>query len=175
MADFKHFVYQDATIEFVTASAQTCLLLEHTAETDKETFIEKSLYLLPLLYLKTHILQVPDTLLDGEPQHFVAEEDYNYVRLGVQRVLGSDDAYIEVFVEDMKYNDEPVTAYISENMADIYQELKDMAASFQTGQEEVMNDAVAACLIAFREHWGIKLLNAMRALHVLSLSPPDED
>lgn len=49
-----------------------------------------------------------------------------------------------------------------------------MAAAFQTGQEEVMNDAVLACLVAFREHWGQKLLNAMRALHALSLLS-DED
>lgn len=170
-----HFVYQDSTIEFVTVSAQTCLLLEHVSEIGKADFIHKILYLLPLLYLKTHLLEEPDTILDGEPQHFVTEEDYNYIRLGIHELLGTDDAYLEVFMEDMRYNDEPITAYISENLADIYQEIKDMAASFQTGQEEVMNDAVAACLTSFREHWGQKLLNAMRAIHALSLSTADED
>lgn len=94
--------------------------------------------------------------------------------IGRKNLLGTDDAYLEVFLNDIQYSDEPITAYISENLADIYQELKDMAAAFQTGQEEVMNDAVLACLVAFREHWGQKLLNAMRALHALSLLS-DED
>ena len=150
------------------------ILLEHTAEIDRHEFIEKILCLLPLLYLKTRLLQQPEALLDGEPQHFVQEEDYNYIQSGVKNLFGTDDAYLEVFLNDIQYSDEPITAYISENMADIYQELKDMAAAFQTGQEEVMNDAVLACLVAFREHWGQKLLNAMRALHALSLLS-DED
>lgn len=169
MAETKHFVYQDATIEFVTVAARTCLFLEHAMETERQEFIEKMLCLLPLLYLKTRLLKEPEALLDGESQHFVQEEDYNYIQLGVKNLLGTDDAYLEVFMNDMQYSDEPITAYISENLADLYQELKDMAAAFQTGQEEVMNDAVLVCLVAFREHWGQKLLNAMRALHALSL------
>ena len=174
MTEAKHFVYQDTTIEFVTVPAQTCLFLEHTAETNRHEFIAKILCLLPLLYLKTRLLNEPESLLDGEPQHFVQEEDYNYIQSGVKNLLGTDDAYLEVFLNDIQYSDEPITAYISENLADIYQELKDMAAAFQTEQEEVMNDAVLACLVTFREHWGQKLLNAMRALHALSLLP-DED
>ena len=174
MTEAKHFVYQDATIEFVTVAAQTCLFLEHTAETNRHEFIAKILCLLPLLYLKTRLLNEPESLLDGEPQHFVQEEDYNYIQSGVKNLLGTDDAYLEVFLNDIQYSDEPITAYISENLADIYQELKDMAAAFKTRQEEVMNDAVLACLVAFREHWGQKLLNAMRALHALSLLS-DED
>ena len=169
MAETKHFVYQDATIEFVTVAAQTCLFLEHSAEYERHDFIEKILCLLPLLYLKTRLLKEPEALLEGEPQHFVQEDDYNYIQAGVKNLLGTDDAYLEVFLNDIQYSDEPITAYISENLADIYQELKDMAAAFQIGQEEVMNDAVLACLTAFREHWGQKLLNAMRALHALSL------
>jgi len=33
-----------------------------------------------------------------------------------------------------------------------------------------MNDALVACLEAFGEHWGQKLLNALRALHALRFS-----
>ena len=62
------------------------------------------------------------------------------------------------------------TAYISEGLADIYQELKDLAAAFQTGEEAIMHDAVVACREAFAAHWGQKLLAVMRALHSLSHS-----
>ncbi len=190
MTDQKGLIYQQTTIEFVTVAAQLCLLLEHLTGHEKDEAIDQLLCLLPLFYLKTRLLErklspaagnshgadTPDQA-DSEPkedwedydgaQRFVQEEDYNYIAEGVKQLLGSDDAYLEVFVDDMRYSDEPVTAYISENIADIYQEAKDMAAAFQTGQEAVMKAGVAACVAAFRDHWGQKLLNAMRALHTL--------
>ncbi len=163
----KHYVYQQDVIEFVTVAAQTCLFLEHTNELERSDFLAKVTRLLPLLYLKTSMLTQPEPELDGYIERFVTEEDYNYVRSGVQNILGTDDAYLEVFMDDMRYSDEPITAFISENLADIYQELKDMAANYQTANEEVMNDALLGCLEAFREHWGQKLLNVLRALHAL--------
>ncbi len=66
------------------------------------------------------------------------------------------------------YTDEVQTAYISEGLADIYQELKDMAAAFQTGEEAVMHDAVVLCREAFEIHWGRKVLAVLRALHEIS-------
>ena len=108
-------------------------------------------------------------MLDEDPQRFVTEEDYNYALIRVRDLLGSDDAYLDVFVDQGVYTDEVQTAYISEALADIYQELKDMAAGFQTGEEAIMNDAVVVCHEAFNEHWGQKLLAVMRALHAISV------
>ncbi len=170
----KHYVYQQDVIEFVTVAAQTCLFLEHTSELERADFLTKTTRLLPLLYLKTTMLTEPAPELDGYVERFVTEEDYNYVRSGVQNLLGTDDAYLEVFMDDMRYSDEPITAFISENLADVYQELKDMAANYQTANEEVMNDALLACLEAFREHWGQKLLNVLRALHALWIEAPSD-
>ncbi len=170
----KHYVYQQDVIEFVTVAAQTCLFLEHTSELERADFLTKVTKLLPLLYLKTTMLTQPEPELEGFTEQFVTEEDYNYVRSGVQNLLGTDDAYLEVFMDDMRYSDEPITAFISENLADIYQELKDMAANYQTANEEVMNDALLACLEAFREHWGQKLLNVLRALHALWIEAPSD-
>lgn len=163
-----HYVYQQSTLDFVTVAAQTCLLLEHTQETEREEFIEQALRLLSLLYLRTRMLESSSPELDGEPQQFVQEEDYNFVRLGIQQLLGSDDTYLSVLTDNSRYTDEPCTVSISEDLADIYQELKNMAANFQTGQEAVMNDAVYECQRQFHEHWGQKLLNAMAALHAVS-------
>ena len=84
-------------------------------------------------------------------------------------IFGSDDAYLEVFVEEMQYSDEPITAFISENIADIYQELRDLCNNFQLEDEDVQNDALYAYVEAFEQHWGQKLLNVLRPLHVLLL------
>jgi len=162
------FIYQDATIAFVTAAAQTCLLIEKAGEHERDEWCEQMLRLLPVLYLRTRLLEPAQTVMDEEPQRFVTEEDYNFALVGIRELLGSDDAYLDVFVDRGIYTDEVQTAYISEGLADIYQELKDLAAAFQTGQEAIMNDAVVLCREAFDIHWGQKLLAVMRALHALS-------
>lgn len=165
-----HYVYQEAAIEFVTVAVQLCLYLEQSAEQEKDEFIEKMLCMLPLLYLKAKLLPKSVEEMDGYPERFVSETEYEDMRQMLASKLGSDDAYLEVFVEDMRYSDEPITAFVSENIADIYQEIKDLACNYQTRDEAVMNDALVSCMDGFEQHWGQKLLNVLRALHALSLS-----
>ena len=169
----KSYIYDDSTIAFVTAAAQTCLLVEKASEHEKSEWREQLLRLLPVLYLRTLLLTQEESVMEEEPQRFVTEEDYNYVLVGMRELLGSDDAYLDVFVDRGIYTDEVQTAYISEGMADIYQELKDMAAAFQTGEEAIMHDAVVVCRESFENHWGQKLLAVMRALHALKNETED--
>ena len=164
----ERFVYKESTIAFVTAAAQTCLLIEQCAEQEREAWREQMLRLLPVLYLRARLLEPAETMMEDEPQRFVTEEDYNMALVGIRNLLGSDDAYLDVFVDQGVYTDEIRTAYISEGLADIYQELKDLAAAFQTGEEAIMNDAVVLCREAFFEHWGEKLLAVLKALHEIS-------
>ena len=162
------FIYKDSTIAFVTAAAQTCLLVEKSNEYEREEWREQMLRLLPVLYLRTRLVDQEELMTEDEPQRFVTEEDYNYALAGIRNLLGPDDAYLDVFVDQGIYTDEVQTAYISEGIADIYQELKDLAAAFQTGEEAIMHDAVVLCREAFETHWGRKLIAVMRALHEIS-------
>lgn len=170
-----HYVYQEPAIEFVTVAVQICLYLEKAEEHDKADFIEKMLCLLPLLYIKARLLPKSSEEMDGYPERFVTEQEYEDLRQTIAQTLGSDDAYLEVFMEDMRYSDEPITAFISENIADIYQEIKDLACNYQTREEAVMNDALVNCLEAFEQHWGQKLLNVLRPLHALLLTIDNSD
>ncbi|MCR5533133.1 MAG: DUF5063 domain-containing protein [Paludibacteraceae bacterium] len=162
------FIYKDSTVSFVTAAAQTCLLIERCNDHERDEWCEQMLRLLPVLYLRTRLLEPAELMMEDEPQRFVTEEDYTFALVGIRNMLGSDDAYLDVFVDNGVYTDEVQTAYISEGLADIYQELKDLAAAFQTGEEPIMNDAVVLCREAFDSHWGQKLLAVMRALHALT-------
>lgn len=165
-----HIVYSKNVIEFVTVAAETCLFLEHAADFSREDFVVKSVKLFPLLYLKASLIDIPSSVFDEGAERFVTEEDYLYVREQVEQLLGADDSFLEVFHPDMALSDTPIAAFVSENIADVYQELKDFAANFQLGEVDIMNDALVACLEAFGQHWGQKLLNAMRALHALRFS-----
>ena len=169
-----HYVYQQPAIEFVTVAVQLCLYLEQIEGQDKSEFVEKMLCLLPLLYLKARLLPKTTEELDGFPERFVSEQEYEDIRQKVAQCMGADDTYLEVFVEDMRYSDEPITAFVSENIADIYQEVKDLACNYQTRDEAVMNDALVNCIEAFEQHWGQKLLNVLRPLHAVACEGEQE-
>lgn len=162
-----HIVYSTSVIEFVTVTAETCLFLEHCSEFSSTDFVQKTVKLLPLLYLKASLLEVPNAVFDDIPERFVTEEDYLFIKEQIEQLLGPNDSFLETFHPDMAISDTPIAAFISENLADVYQELKDFAANFQLADIDTMNDALVACLEAFGNHWGQKLLNALRALHAI--------
>lgn len=67
----------------------------------------------------------------------------------------------------MKYSDTPITASISEDLSDIYQDLKNFITVFERGVTDNMNDALYFCIENFKSYWGQKLVNVLRALHSL--------
>lgn len=161
------FIYSKGAIEFVTVAAETCLFLEKSSELSKEEFVIKSIKILPLLYLKSTIIDKGDLEPEDETERFVTEEDYLYVKRQIELMLGLDDVFLETFHPDMPYSDTPIASFISENLADVYQELKDLTANYQLEDVAIMENALYACLQTFEEHWGQKLLNALRALHAI--------
>ena len=89
--------------------------------------------------------------------------------------MGEKDEYLEVFMEDMKYSDSPILATISENLADIYQELKNFVMSYKHAADEAqMLNALADVKENFQFSWGQKMVNVMRALHEVRYAEVDE-
>ncbi len=83
----------------------------------------------------------------------------------LKRQFGTADDYLEVFDERFNESETPVPSSLAENMADIYQDIKDFLLLYQTGTKEVMNDALWECRMNFENIWGQKLVNSMRAIH----------
>lgn len=157
-------VYSRPVIDFITISTEYCRQLEQCGETERESFIGVMLNLLPMLYLKANMTgEIPEEM--GYNELKVTEEDYNFVRSNISRLLGANDDYLDVFAKDFKYSDQPVLQTISENLADIYQILRDLVEVFRNGYEEAMTVALYEALDEFHIQWGQKLLGALRALH----------
>lgn len=158
-------IFDKNTVEFVTVVAEFCGFMERVSDMKRRDFVDKSLKLLPLLYLKASLLPVCERMDESDPETFVTETDYEVLRSSVASLLGEYDDYLDVFLEDMAYSDTPIHQSISECLADIYQPLKDFICVFQLGLEQTMNDSLAICRELFAEFWGQRLVNVMRALH----------
>lgn len=171
----QHPIYSNKVIEFVTVAAEFCSFMEKCEGISVKTFFEKMTKLLPLLYLKTSLLPELEEESEEEISQFVTEEEYEYTQEQVRNVIGQYDEYLEVFTPDMQYSDSPILAHISEDLTDIYQDLKDMVANFQTANQSVMNDAILNCQQNFESFWGQKSLNALRAMHNVLYSGAELD
>lgn len=158
-------IFDKNTVEFVTVSAEFCNFLECVHQMNRNVFIDKSLKLSSLLYLKASLLPKAIRMDDFPPEVFVTEGDYDRVRISIYKLMGSDDDYLDVFLDDMAYSETPIKQEISETLADVYQPLKNFVCIYQLGVAQTMNDALAICREQFIEFWGQRLLNAMRALH----------
>ena len=169
--NFEHQVYDKNTIEFVTVANEFCLLLESSAKISKMDFIDRSQKLLPLLYLKASLLPKVENEFEDEIEKFVGEGDWAYIRTAVIEKMGANDEYLEVFDEGMRDSDEPIVASISENFADIYQDLKDFLTSYRIASVEIMNDALWDLNNSFYQHWGQAIVNSLRAIHSLLAHP----
>jgi hypothetical protein len=168
---FREIVYSRDTIEFVTVAVQYCGYFEsfrNEGEGEGETELtDKLTKLLPLLYLKASLVPETDMINEEEPEITVTEEHYNYITSKLYNVFLNKDTYLEVFLQDMKYSETPIAASISEDLADIYQDLKNFITVFERGITDNMNDALYVCMENFRSYWGQKLVNVLRALHSL--------
>lgn len=164
----KEIVYSRDTIEFVTVAVQYCGYFESFEDVSEAELIDKLTKLLPLLYLKAALVPETDIINEEEePEITVTEADYNYISSKLYDVFQNNDAYLEVFLQDMKYSDTPITASISEDLSDIYQDLKNFITVFERGVTDNMNDALYFCIENFKSYWGQKLVNVLRALHSL--------
>ena len=168
-------IFDRDVVEFVTVAAEFCKYLEQAEGKHRTTFVDTTLKILPLLYLKATLLPPCETLGDDLPEHYVTEETYEVLRMTLAGILAEKDAYLDVFMEDMKYSDQPITRYISEDLADIYQDIKDFIFVFQLGLNETMHDALAICQENFRLYWGQKVVNTLRALHEARYLQSDEE
>lgn len=167
-------IFDKNVIEFVTVAAEFCNFLEHADSMKRASFVDTSLKILPLLYLKASLLPPCETIGEEAPETYVTEETYEIVRMTLAGLMGEKDDYLEVFVPDMVYSDQPIRKNISEDLADIYQDIKDFIFVFQLGLNETMNDALAICQENFGTLWGQKLVNTLRALHDVKYNQPED-
>ena len=127
-------IFDRNAVEFVTVAAEFCKFLEQAEGVKRSAFVDTSLKILPLLYLKASMLPECETIGDEAPETFVTEETYEVLRMNLANILAEKDDYLDVFVSDMKYSDQPITRNISEDLADIYQYIKDFIFVFQLDQ-----------------------------------------
>jgi hypothetical protein len=176
-------VYSRVVVEFVAVANEFCKYAEHAARLEGDELLRIFQRILPLMYIKASLLPGLEPYYEDGNEKFVTEPDWILIHESLKKRFGAADEYPEIFDNRTTENDGPVLESISENLADIYQDVKDFLLLYQTGTAEVMNDAVWECRMNFENIWGQKLVNSLRAIHrfiysgeeIGSAAEPEED
>lgn len=170
-------IYSSPVIDMITVSAEYCLFLEKLipSGTSRRQLLEQVTRLLPLIYVKASLLPELTEIGEFDLPVVVTEDDYDEVRRSVWQLLKNDDEYLEIFTPDMQYSEGPMTHTISEDLADIYQDLKNFVAVFAEQNDESMHDSIVRVQDNFRNYWGQRLVNVMRPLHDLLYNKAEDE
>ncbi|MDE7154773.1 MAG: DUF5063 domain-containing protein [Muribaculaceae bacterium] len=155
------------SIAFIALCKEYCQAVAHAVESERGEFITQMLKLLPRLYITATDLSVNFIETEDPYIESALEEDYyNDIRQNLETLIGEDDVYLEVFEEDMKYSDTPVSASISESLADLFQVLFNFIAALGNDPtDEVAAMSVLAIKEDFRTYWSRILCNVLRPLN----------
>ncbi|MDO4190262.1 MAG: DUF5063 domain-containing protein [Bacteroidales bacterium] len=163
--------YTKGTIEVYTIAGEMVRFLREITEQDvtKEEFVDKMVKLLPLLYLKTTLVDVSEDALAAAQLEdvggYITEGDYEDLRNNIIEIMGTDDNYLSVSNDEIEMSDTPVLNTISEGVADLYQSLSNFVGLCQSGESEAIALGIAYFVNDFKAYWGSKALNTLNALH----------
>lgn len=168
-------VYSKNVIELITVANEFCSFLERADEMESADFLGRLQKMLPLLYLKASLLPKFEFEADDDLEKYVTEVEYNLIQQKILAHTGAGDDYQEVFIPGMQFSESALTSSIAENVADVYQDMKDLIMSFRTMNDEVMEQALWESQSNFAQVWGQKLVNCLRAVHNLIYSENNTD
>lgn len=159
--------------EIMTIAGEYSLYMDTIDEKSREGVLEFTHRILPLLYLKGTILPDIEVEYPEANERFVTEEQWEFVFTNLREKFGADDEY---WIIDPQYinETEPLKASLAENLADIYQDMKDVSTLYQKNTLASRQNAVHDCKELFGNRWGYRIGNLMTRLHHMIYGTRDD-
>ena len=165
MEDQNRILYSEEVLGFVRLAKEYCTLLETELNLSREIFTRFILYNLPAVYSAMIRIPVIEPYFEEGNEKFVTEQDWSEVYRKVAACMAENNEFLDIPAESEFDRSELVTRYISEDLADIYQDLRDFLEVYRNSPEDVMNDALWECQGSFTGSWGAKILRVSTAMH----------
>jgi hypothetical protein len=158
---------KDDVLVLIRLCNEYCQILEKADKLPLHELFDKACESLMAVYQKTFVITRFKTRYESEPQKFLAEKQYNKVRKTLMELLDKRDSYNEILDPNHPKGNNIFQASLSEDLTDIYQDFYDFVQWYSLGTFESINDSQIEFLTNFEKYWGVKLLNALRTMHVI--------
>ena len=160
--DYSKPVYSKSILEFITVANEYCLFFENAEKYSVDDILLYFQKIGPLLYLKGSVLPHVDVNDELFNERIVTEEQWENIFKILREKFADNDVYFT-----LDHNNDSEESSLSDNMADIYQDMKDFVLLYQKPYEYSKENAVSEIRRLFRQHWGIRVLNALTTIHRL--------
>lgn len=159
--------------EMMTIAGEYSDYMETVEERSRNGILEFTHRILPLMYLRGTMLPLPQVDHPEANERYVTEEQWETVFNNLREKFGEDDEY---WIIDPQYinETEPLKASLSENLADIYQDMKDVSMLYGKNTLAARQNAVADCRTLFSDHWGYRIGNLLVRLHHLQYNREED-
>ena len=155
------------TAELIKLCSEYCKLLDKADKMALNEFLESVASKMMAIYKQTFEINRFQTRYESEAEKFLTEKQYNKMLKSLKEVFDKRDSYNEIIDPNRPASQSVFQASLAEDLTDIYQDFFDFTEWYSLGTLESINDSVIECLNNFEKYWGIKLLNALRAIHVI--------
>jgi hypothetical protein len=149
-------------LEMLTVANEYCLFFEKAENYNVEDILTYFQRIAPLLYLKGSLLPAVEADEDTFSERYVTEEQWEAIFKILRQKFDHNDVY---YVHD--HNFDTVQVSLADNLADIYQDMKDFVMLYQKNISFSRQNALAQIRVLFYDHWGLRVLDALRAVHYL--------
>jgi len=156
-----------AVIEMATVANEFCYFFETVEKKNSETILSFTQRILPLLYIKGSLLPDIQPQNPEANERFVTEEQWERIFTTLREIFAKNDEFW--FIDLQHINEtEPLKASLSENIADIYQDMKDFILLMQKNTLAARENAISECRLLLANHWGYSIGNIFTQIHHLT-------
>lgn len=158
---------KDDATELFRLCNEYCRAMDRTDNLPLHEFLDNISVSLMAVYQKTFSIARFQTKYENEPKHSLTEKQYNKVRIALKEFIGNKDEYQEIIDPNRPSARVIFKASIAEDLTDIFQDFYDFCQWYGEGTFESNNDSIIELLNNFDKYWGIKLLNVLKAIHII--------
>ena len=152
---------------FAELATSYCTLIDKHGDYSAEELITRVRDFLPLLYYRA--LQLPQVeSVDEEPDQAISHDEWSALFNSLKQKLGVNDHYWAIYAPIKLEHDIPIAASLSDDLADIWRDLKDGASRWTEASEGIRDQIVWSWHFSFHYHWSDHAVDALRAIHWLS-------
>lgn len=149
---------------FVEVAEEFCLLIENHAEYELREFLNRIREILPRLYLRA--LDLPDIAIGSdELDREITHEEWAQLFSQLQQLLGASDYYWLVY-DPVEFSP-PVAGSLSDDLADIWRDLKNGLMHWPDATASIQREIVWEWKFHFHGHWSSHVVDALRAINSL--------
>ncbi len=160
----KDFIIKSEVKNYLESARLFCEFMESTEAIDANDFLKGVRLLLLKLYERALFFPLHDGDPNEDTDDLLGDNYYKVAKLIGQKV-GKTDFYLQMFDPTNSSDDKPVGGSLTDDLADIYRDLKRALLQLDTDSEVAKEDALWSLHFLFSIHYGQHIVNGIYAIH----------